>query len=404
MRKLKPLSVLLLAAVLLIGCQSTATPTPTVAPADTIILESNPTTAEPDLDEVKPTPGAAPTSSGEPARTPLPPDNAPANTPVAILPATITAAAVTPLATATTAPPALPVLQEYPVPAGTHPHDVAPAPDGSVWYTAQHTGELGRLDPTTGETHHIPLGAGSAPHGVIVGPDGAPWITDGGLNAIVRVDPQTEEVEVFPLPAGRSNANLNTASFDGQGILWFTGQNGIYGRLDPATSQMEVFDAPRGRGPYGITTTPAGEIFYVSLAGSHLAQLDLDTGQATILEPPTPGQGARRVWSDSSGRLWISEWNAGQVGLYDPASGDWQEWPLPGSNPQAYAVYVDDQDQVWLSDFGANALVRFDPTSETFEVFPLPSPGAAVRQILGRPGEIWGAESGTDKLVVIRTQ
>jgi virginiamycin B lyase len=26
-----------------------------------------------------------------------------------------------------------------------------------------------------------------------------------------------------------------------------------------------------------------------------------------------------------------------------------------------------------------------------------------VRQILGRPGEIWGAESATDKLVVIRT-
>ncbi len=86
-----------------------------------------------------------------------------------------------------------PVLEEYPVPPGSHPHDVAPAPDGSVWYTAQASGELGRLDPATGETYHIALGRGSAPHGVIVGPDGAPWITDGGLNAIVRVDPVTEE-------------------------------------------------------------------------------------------------------------------------------------------------------------------------------------------------------------------
>ena len=34
-------------------------------------------------------------------------------------------------------------VQEYPVPPGTHPHDVAPAPDGTVWYTAQHTGKLG---------------------------------------------------------------------------------------------------------------------------------------------------------------------------------------------------------------------------------------------------------------------
>ena len=28
---------------------------------------------------------------------------------------------------------------------------------------------------------------------------------------------------------------------------------------------------------------------------------------------------------------------------------------------------------------------------------------ANVRQLLGRPGEVWGAESGVDKLVVVRT-
>jgi virginiamycin B lyase len=296
-----------------------------------------------------------------------------------------------------------PILQEYPIPSGSRPHDVAPAPDGGVWYTAQGSGELGRLDPETGETHHIALGAGSAPHGVIVGPDGAPWITDGGLNAIVRVDPTTEEVQSFPLPAGSGYANLNTATFASDGVLWFTGQSGIYGRLDPQIGQVEIFEAPQGRGPYGISTSPDGAVYYASLAGSYVGLLDLNTAGATVLELPTPGQGARRVWPDSQGRVWVSEWNAGQVAVYDPATGEWREWRLPGANPRAYAVYVDEQDMVWLSDFGANALVRFDPIEETFEVFSLPSPGANVRQILGRPGEVWGAESGTDKLVVIRT-
>src|SRR5215208_8024449 len=152
-------------------------------------------------------------------------------------------------------------IQEFPVPAGSHAHDVAPAPDGTVWYTAQAAGELGRLDPATGDTHHIPLGSGSMPHGVIVGPDGAPWITDGGLNAIVRVDPQTEQVKVFRLPDDRRNANLNTAAFDKNGILWFTEQNGMYGRFDPSTEEMQTFDAPRGRGPYGITATPDGSVY-----------------------------------------------------------------------------------------------------------------------------------------------
>lgn len=293
-------------------------------------------------------------------------------------------------------------IKEYPVPSGTHPHDVAPARDGGVWYTAQQTGGLGHLDPKTGKTRHIPLGAGSAPHGVIVGPDGAPWITDSGLNAIVRVNPGTDKVKIFPLPEGTPSTNLNTATFDRNGILWFTGQSGYYGRLDPATGKAEVFKAPRGRGPYGICTSPDGNVYYASLAGSHIARIDTKTGTATVIEPPTSRQGARRVWADSKNRIWVSEWNAGQLGLYDPKTNQWREWKLPGSNPRAYAVYVDDKDMVWVSDFDANAIVRFDPGTEKFTVFSLPDRDARVRQILGRSGEVWLPESGTDKLAVIR--
>jgi virginiamycin B lyase len=295
-------------------------------------------------------------------------------------------------------------LREFSVPAGTHPHDVAPARDGGVWYTAQHTGQLGWLDPKTGRSSLTSLGGGSAPHGVIVGPDGAPWITDGGLNAIVRVDPRTRRVRRFPLPASAGYTNLNTATFDKKGVLWFTGQSGIYGRLDPRVGKVRVFRAPRGEGPYGITTTPSGGVYYASLAGSYLGRIDVRTGQAAVLLPPTSGQGARRAWSDSRGRVWISEWNAGKVGMYDPSAKRWREWRVPGNGPMIYAVYVDERDKVWLTDFGANALWRFDPASTRFTQLPLPSSNAAIRQLLGRRGEVWGAESATDKLVVVYTR
>jgi virginiamycin B lyase len=292
-------------------------------------------------------------------------------------------------------------VREFDVVAGSHPHDVAPAPDGGIWYTGQRDGTLGYLDPATRAVRTIALGAGSAPHGVITGPDGNAWITDGGLDAIVRVDARTDEVTTFRLPDDRRGANLNTAAFDADGDLWFTGQSGIYGRLDPATGEIAVFDAPGGRGPYGITATPSGEIWSASLAGSHIAKIDGSTGEATVVEPPTADQGARRVWSDSRGRIWVSEWDAGQAGVHDPATRDWGEWRLPGDGPQAYAVYVDDRDIVWLTDFGGNAIVRFDPATERFDPVDLPSEGAAVRQLNGRPGEVWGAESARDKLVLI---
>ena len=99
----------------------------------------------------------------------------------------------------------------------------------------------------------------------------------------------------------------------------------------------------------------------------------------------------------------MSEWNSGNVSRYSPATGDWQTWSLPG-DAATYAVYVDEDDVVWLSDFGSNAIVRFDPRSETFHVYPLPHEPGNVRQILGRPGEIWGAESAADHLVLIRTR
>ena len=56
-----------------------------------------------------------------------------------------------------------------------------------------------------------------------------------------------------------------------------------------------------------------------------------------------------------------------------------------------------------MSDFGANAVLRFDPARETFESFPFPREAANVRQILGRAGEVWLPESGTEHLTVIRT-
>ena len=290
----------------------------------------------------------------------------------------------------------------FSVPAGGRPHDVAPAPDGTVWYTAQGSGHLGILDPKTGKVQRVALGPNSSPHGVIVGPDGAAWITDSGQNANVRYDPKTREVKVFALPKDTPYANLNTAAFDGNGVYWFTGQSGFYGRLDPKTGQTEVWKAPRGRGPYGIAATPAGDIWYVSLAGDHLAKIDSKTGAVAVVEPHRKGVGPRRVWSDSKGMLWVSFWHSGEVGRYDPAGKTWKTWQLPKSQSGCYSVYVDEKDKVWLTDFMTNSIVRFDPATEKFESFPSNQRGANVRQMLGRPGEAWGAESGNDRLVVVR--
>ena len=295
-------------------------------------------------------------------------------------------------------------VQEYPLPKGLGVHDVwaDAAPGGPVYFSAQGSGHLGILDPKSGKVETVALGRGSSPHGVIAGPDGAPWLTDGGQNAIVRVDPSTRQVKVWELPPDTGYVNLNTATFDGNGLHWFTGQSGVYGRLDPRTGEIKLFDAPKGRGPYGIHHTPDGTVYYASLAGSYVGRIDSASGKVTVLEPPTKGQGARRVWSDSKGNVWVAEWNSGNLSRFEPKSGRWAQWKAPGDSPRVYAVYVDDADKVWVSEWSAQVMLRFDPATEKFERFKSSSSSANVRQIHGRKGEVWTPESAAGKLVVYR--
>ena len=183
--------------------------------------------------------------------------------------------------------------------------------------------------------------------------------------------------------------------------MWFTGQSGYYGRLVPATNDMKVWKAPRGRGPYGITTTPRGDVYYASLAGNHIARIDAETGAATVIEPPTKDQGARRVWSDSKGRIWVSYWNTGHVGMYDPASRALARMDAAGQAAArvfglgrrhgqglAHRVDVQRDRQVRSGDGDIRS-------------FPSDKNGANVRQMLGRAGEAWGAESGNSRLVMV---
>jgi virginiamycin B lyase len=174
--------------------------------------------------------------------------------------------------------------------------------------------------------------------------------------------------------------------------------------VDPASGEVRVWDAPRGPGPYGITATPAGAVYFASLAGSYIARIDPATGAATVIEPPTPRQGARRIWSDTKGNLWISEFLAGQIARFDASRNNWQSWRLPGDRPEPYAVYVDQHDIVWVSDFGAGTLLRFDPAKGEFGRIAEHKSGVWVRQLLGRPGEVWGADSAHDRLIRVTGQ
>ncbi|MDH4582765.1 lyase [Pseudomonas sp. BN415] len=290
----------------------------------------------------------------------------------------------------------------YPVPPGTGPRDVAPATDGRVWFTAQRLGAVGLLDPLTGRAQLIPLGTGASPRALVVDPEGAAWVADPGLDALVRVDPEDLAVRTFPLKGTAAGTGLEGLAQDRNGDLWFTGQRGFFGCFRPASSSVHVWPAPGGPGPNGITVTPNGEVWYANETARHIGRIDPSTGHATLVDVPDAGASPRLIWSDSRGTLWVSEAGSGRLSRFDPLGETWSSWRIPGGNADAHALYVDEQERVWLSDYSANAILRFNPFSRLFASFPSNRPGAQVTQLAGRTGEVWGAESAQDRLVMIR--
>ena len=292
----------------------------------------------------------------------------------------------------------------FPLPNQTYIHDVAPGPSGTVFWTAQQDGMLGILDPKTGKNEFVKLGPNSAPHGVITAKNGIAWIADGGQEAIVSYDPKTKAVKLYKLPGANGYTNLNTPTEDGDGNIWFTGQSGFHGRVDVKTGKVDLWKSPKGSGSYGMTTTPDGNVWFVSLASSYLGQVDRKTGNVKVIEPPVPNAGPRRVWSDSKGDLWISEWNAGQLAKYSPATGQWSRYPLPTQvRSHLYAVYVDSKDLVWVSNWGDDKIYSFDPKTQKFASFPGSKANAGVRQINGAPGVVMIPESGNATVMTINT-
>ena len=201
------------------------------------------------------------------------------------------------------------------------------------------------------------------------------WFTDGGQNAIVRVDPATqggEGVAASTRAHALHQPQHRRLRWQGSHLVHRTERH-----LRPARSAVGrhegVGRAAGAAAPTASPARPSGDIWFVSLAGSYLANVDLETGAATVYEPPTKDQGARRVWSDSKGRLWISEWNSGNVSVYDPAAKSWKNGSCPARTAHLRGLGRSGRQGV-ADRLGANAIVRFDPATEKFESFPSDRP------------------------------
>lgn len=130
---------------------------------------------------------------------------------------------------------------------GAQPGDVAPGPDGALWFTAYAQDRVGRMTPT-GAMTLFDLPTGTGPASITTGPDGALYV---GL--------------------GKSVGGIMRMTTSG---AW---------TLIPLLFSSQVS---------AITTGPDGAVWFGDLGGSRIGRLDVDPGAGPAVLALSPSTGA----------------------------------------------------------------------------------------------------------------
>ena len=304
-------------------------------------------------------------------------------------------------------------IREWEVPyPNSGPRDPFAESETSVWFVGQRSGYLAHLDVETGEFQKIDLHAGSGPHNLIVGSDGAVWYAGNRKGLIGRYDPATGDIEEIPMP-DKAARDPHTLVFDAnEKNIWFTVQNGnMIGRLNIESHQVDLVpSATKNSRPYGIKVAPNGSAWVALFGTNKLAHIDPASLALTEIELPRPGALPRRLEITRDGRVWYVDFLGGRLGVYEPDSGSFREWPMPqGAKAQPYGMASDEQGRIWLVATGVrpNVFMGFDPATEKFfGATDVPSGGGSVRHMHyhAPSGAVWfGTDTNYVGRVIVET-
>jgi virginiamycin B lyase len=259
---------------------------------------------------------------------------------------------------------------------GNHgPHSMAQTSDGRIWITNALSSTLMSFDPATKQfkSYDVP-GDALYPHTVRVDKDDIVWFTIVASNQVGRFDPKTEQMTVMRLPSNGFFRWISDMLFPTLLRIssWF-----------PDKVLLLDFSHHRFLGytvlafPYGIDVNPKdGSIWYAKLYANRIGRIDPETLQVT--EYQTPMSGPRRPRFDADGIFWIPSFDEGGLMRFDPATGRFETYRIPGVAPDEYEtpyalnVYRP-TGEIWMAANNSDRVIRYTPATGTFQSYPSPT-------------------------------
>lgn len=289
--------------------------------------------------------------------------------------------------------------------AGAEPHDVAVDPWGVGWANQRIGGKISRFDPVTYEYSEIspPLYTAerARPGNLQIGADGIMWLPEPFETRWLSYDIANAKWTDWPFPTGKIRGQVqgNSMALHPDGTIWSSGP-GAARRLNPATGEWGAWDAPTwtktnvNPGGYGITVAGDGRVWFAMNLVDRLARVDGTTGVVDEFAVPVEGVSyPRRMDTDPAGDVWVGLWGAGKLLKINHKTDEMTVLDPPTPHNGAYAISFDMANNLlWVTLHKVDMIARYNPATGEWLEFPLPQAETDVRRIevdQNNPNRVW---------------
>jgi virginiamycin B lyase len=287
---------------------------------------------------------------------------------------------------------------EYPTPTSfSGPYDIAPGPNGTLWFTESQTNKIGEISTNGTITEFTIPTSSSIPRGIVEGPDHNIWFTEIAGNKIGEVNTTTNAVTDYAITSPTSNPEDITVGSNGN--LWFTeyATNKI-GEFNPTTHAMvNEFAAPGG--VYGIVGGPDNNLWYTENNTNDLGTMNMS---GTVLHnyPTGDTNYPQSITVGPDNNLWATEQpssgNAANI-IKMTTGGVATTYAVPSSPGIGYGITAGPDGNLWFVNQGNNTLARITTAGVVTE-FGLNTNVTPQDVALGPDNNLWIAENGTNNI------
>lgn len=247
-------------------------------------------------------------------------------------------------------------LQEFGLPAGSRPLNIAVDGAGRAWFTENGRNRIGRIDQAGMLDEFVISTTNVVPFDLDIAPDGSVWFTERGTDSIGQLVVSTpSNYTVREFSVGLSDAGLSGILVENNDRIWAVLSNwNRVALLRPSIPRLDrtppLIPAPA----HPLKLAMAGpRMWFTELYGNKVSLFygsTLEFGLRYVV--PTASSRPYDLDIDSAGAVWFSEQCAGKIGrLVVTTTATFTEFPVPLPQARVQGLAVDSNDVIWFAAY-----------------------------------------------------